>query len=124
MSTPKVPLTFNKLEKTKVENFYEEGAPVVKQVLVILVVTTIDKVAFVFRIIVLGPISWGHTMKIVICTVTLDEIMMKLPYNSLVGVKRTLALKTRVKLDTDLAIGPDTFKHPYRWTFNMNQRRI
>ena len=50
--------------------------------------------------------------------------MMKLPFNSLDGVEKTLALKTGVKLDTDLAIGPDTFKHPNCWTFNMHQRRI
>ena len=34
---------------------------------------------------------------------------MELPYNSLVGVERTLALKTGVELDTDLATGLDTF---------------
>ena len=44
----------------------------------------------------------------------MDEIIMKLPYNSLVVVERTLALKTGVmQLETDMAIGLDTFNSPH-----------
>ena len=75
-------------------------------------------------IIVPGQISQCHTAKTMIRTVIMDVIMMKLPYNSLVRVERTLKLKTRVKLDTDLAIGLDAFNNPHLWTFNMHKRRI
>ena len=75
------------------------------------------------RIIVLGPISRGHTTKIVIQTAIMDEIMMKLPYSFLFGVERILALKTGVKFDRP-GDGLDTFKNPHLRTFNMYQRRI
>ena len=52
----------------------------------------------------------------------MDEIMMKLPYNSLFVVERTLALKTKVKLDTGLAIGLGTSKNPHLRTFSIYQR--
>ena len=52
---------------------------ILTRVLLVIGVVTIHKVAFMFRIIVLGPISPGHATNILILTVVIDVITMELP---------------------------------------------
>ena len=41
-----------------------------------------------------------------------DGIMIMVPINSRVGIMMIMAYKTRVKIVTDLAIGPSIFRTP------------
>ena len=77
----------------------------------------IDKAATMLMIIVLGLIIQDNTTMLVVLTDITDCTRIMVPTNNRLGIMTIVAHKTRVKVVTNLAIGPVIFKNPLTKVF-------